>query len=173
MSSPVVSLSSARSRRLRQALDHLRTEADLRHVSLIHDSGMVLCESGDGSCKDQGELGALATGAFFAARELARRVGDSDFSGLHYDGRNRHFFVASLSGDAFLFCVFANETKIAIVRACVARAANALAIDLVTPDTSPILPGDFAIDDRPPAVAHGAGPLPVDWGSRFSTDAFR
>lgn len=114
-------LTADAARALRQALIEFHADADLRYAAVLDESGVVLCEHGDSAHRDHGETAAIATGSFFAAQTLAQRLGESEFSGLHYEGSQRHFFLAPLTAETILFCVFANETRIAIVRACARR----------------------------------------------------
>ncbi len=132
------SLSLDTSRALRQTLTALSAEAELRYAAICQDSGMVLAEHGDEALHDQGEIGALATGAFATVAELAKRLGEKQFEGLHYQGAGRHFFLCPLLPEFFLLCVFDNDTKIAIVRACTTRHVSALRaeLSLATEDNS-------------------------------------
>jgi predicted regulator of Ras-like GTPase activity (Roadblock/LC7/MglB family) len=108
-------------RPLLNVLDALASEAEARRVALLHDSGLVLAETGEDAHGDRGESGALAAGAFFAARHLASRLGDTSFAGLHYQGASRDFLLASAGPEALLLVVFDARTRPAIVRACVAK----------------------------------------------------
>jgi predicted regulator of Ras-like GTPase activity (Roadblock/LC7/MglB family) len=102
-------------------LDALLREAEARRVSLLHESGLVLAETGEDAHLDRGESGALAAGAFFAARHLAGRLGEPSFSGLHYRGAHRDFLLDAAGPEALLLVVFDSRTSPAIVRACVRK----------------------------------------------------
>jgi predicted regulator of Ras-like GTPase activity (Roadblock/LC7/MglB family) len=140
-----LNLTADAARALRQALTDFHADADLRYAAVIEESGVVLCEHGDPAHHDHGETAAIATGAFFAAQTLARRLGESEFSGLHYEGSQRHFFLAPLTAQTILLCVFANETRIAIVRACARRAIIALSAALRRMTDAPPEIGDFSV----------------------------
>lgn len=123
-------------RPLLAVLDALAAEAEARRVALLHDSGIVLAETGEDAHQDQGESGALAAGAFFAARHLARRLGEPSFNGLHYQGANRDFLLAAAGPEALLMVVFDDRTRPAIVRACLQKylpAVEAAAARLLVP----------------------------------------
>jgi predicted regulator of Ras-like GTPase activity (Roadblock/LC7/MglB family) len=108
-------------RPLLAALEALGEEAETRRVCLLHDSGLVIAETGEEAHQDRGESGALAAGAFFAACHLSRRLGDSSFNGLHYQGASRDFLLSAAGPEALLLVVFDDRTRPAIVRACVAK----------------------------------------------------
>ncbi len=121
-------LSTDSARAIRGLLIRLGKESEARYTALLQDSGLVLCDAGDAAYRDAGETGALASGTFFAAQQLARRLQENDFTGLHYEGADRHFLLAPAGADTLLFVVFGPETRPAIVRACVRK----ILPDLVT-----------------------------------------
>ena len=127
-------------RPLLHALDALNSEAETRRVALLHDSGLVLAEAGEEANLDHGESGALAAGTFFAARHLARRLGESAFTGLHYQGAGRDFLLAAAGPEALLLIVFDARTRPAIVRACLQKhlpGIEAATAHLHSPPTAP------------------------------------
>ncbi|MGI8601697.1 MAG: roadblock/LC7 domain-containing protein [Verrucomicrobiales bacterium] len=154
-----LNLSADAARILRTALTDFCADADLRYAAVVQDSGIVLCEHGDPAFRDNGETGAVATGAFFAAQALAQRLGESEFSGLHYEGSARHFFLMSLTTEFFLLCVFANETRIAVVRACARRALPSLASALGRITSKSAEQGDLALSALPEHFAAVGGPF--------------
>ena len=126
-------------------------DSDTSYAALIEESGIIYADAGDESLRDSGETAALATGSYHATREVARRLGESDFEGLCHEGRERHFYISPVDGRFLLLSVFGNETKLAIVRATAARAAVALRDALLggaTPQMQPAVTtdsGDFRI----------------------------
>ena len=141
------------------ALEALGREAEARRVSLLHDSGLVLAETGEDAHHDRGESGALAAGAFFAARHLAGRLGESSFNGLHYHGASRDFLLSAAGPEALLLVVFDDRTRPAIVRACVNKhlpAIEAAAARLHAPPPagppSPWLPAAPVFRESAPAA---------------------
>ncbi|MFN0127543.1 MAG: roadblock/LC7 domain-containing protein [Verrucomicrobiales bacterium] len=133
------------------ALEALTQEAESRRSALLHDSGLVLAEYGEDAGQDQGESGALAAGAFFTARHLARRLGEESFAGLHYQGVHRDFFLTAVGSEALLLVVFDQRTKPAIIRACVHKYLPALeAATAKLRDPLPPLPSESWVTDPPP-----------------------
>ena len=101
-------------------------DTDTAYAALLEESGMVFADAGDESLRDRGETAALAVGAYHATREVARRLGEPMFEGLHHEGRERHFYISPVDGQFMLLSVFGNNTKLAIVRAIAARTAAIL-----------------------------------------------
>lgn len=140
------------------ALDALSREAEARRVALLHDSGLVLAETGEDAHQDHGESGALAAGAFFAARHLASRLGEQSFAGLHYQGASRDFLLSSAGPESLLLVVFDDRTRPAIVRACLTKhlagieaAANRMHAAPSTPLPTDWLPAAPAFREIPGA----------------------
>jgi predicted regulator of Ras-like GTPase activity (Roadblock/LC7/MglB family) len=147
MTGRALNVSAEHSRDLRSLLAHLCHESDARYAAIVQDSGFVVADEGEASYHDLGETGALATGTFFAARALARRLGEANFAGLHYEGADRHFLLAPVGDDCLLLVVFADQTRPAIVRACVRqvlpRVTGAVAALAESPALRPTTPGGF------------------------------
>lgn len=125
--------------------------SDTAYAALLEESGIVYADAGDDSLRDRGETAALATGAYHATREVARRLGEPGFEGLCHEGRERHFYISPVDGRFLLLSVFGNDTRLAIVRATAARTSVALCealADGATPEMPPVRnthDGDFQI----------------------------
>lgn len=144
---------------LLHTLEALNSEAETRRVALLHDSGLVLAEAGAEAHLDQGESGALAAGTFFAARQLARRLGETAFNGLHYQGAGRDFLMVAAGPEALLLVVFDHRTRPAIVRACLQKhlpAIEAAAARLHVASAPPPPPGHSQAHQppQPPWLPH-------------------
>ena len=72
-------------------------------------------------------VAALAAGSFAATKELARRIGEQEFSALYNQGVKRHLFIQSVDDDTILVTVFGSQTTIGLVRFYSNRAALQLA----------------------------------------------
>ncbi len=147
-------------------LDALLQEAEALRVSLLHDSGLVIAETGQDAHRDRGESGALAAGAFFAARHLAGRLGDPAFSGLHYHGAHRDFLLEAAGPEALLLVVFDARTSPAIVRACVRKHRSAIESATARLHTAPA----EAAWPVPPTEAAWPDPFPAFRESNSAVD---
>lgn len=125
--------------------------SDTAYAALLEESGIIYADAGDESLRDHGETAALATGAWHATREVARRLGESVFEGLCHEGSARHFYISPVDQRFLLLSVFGNDTKLAMVRASASRTAAALR-DALAGGATPEMPpargthdGDFHI----------------------------
>ena len=147
---------------LRDVLTAHCTASDTAYAALLEESGFLYADAGDSRLRDHGETAALAVGAYHAMREVARRLGESEFEGIAHEGAVRHFFISPVDGRYMLLSVFGSDTRLALVRASARRAAAALRELLLhgappeltpapqpratQPVAAPPADGDFVID---------------------------
>ena len=140
---PPLVLDRAICRALQGVLAGYVATAEVQYCALLEESGVVCADAGDESIRDHGETAALAVGAFHAVQEVARRLGESHFEGLVHHGKARHFLLNPVNDRFLMLSVFGEETRLAIVKACAARAAPELE-GILTGLTSPSpLPSRF------------------------------
>ncbi len=92
-------------------------------VLLINrNDGSLITSQGFLEDLDTISLGALAAGAFASAREMARLVGEPEFSVLFHQGEREHVHV-NLAGDhGLLMTLFDDRTTVGLVRLCAREA---------------------------------------------------
>lgn len=92
------------------------TAADVRSGLLITKEGSVLARAGDLSYLDPTAMAALVAGMFSATREVARMVGEHQFSILLQQGENRHIHISLTTGTTMLVAIFEDYQRIGRVR---------------------------------------------------------
>jgi len=103
--------------RLDRALASMLRDSRARCVILInHNDGGVLAAQGFLESLDTTSLAALAAGAFASAREIARLIGEPEFSVLFHQGRREHIHVSLVDNDTLLMAIFDDHTTIGIIR---------------------------------------------------------
>lgn len=122
------------------ALGDLCGAAGLMWVALLHETGVVLAQSGDEGFRDQGEIGALTAGAYHATAMLAGRFGDSGIEGLCHEGKRHSFLVIPVDDRHLLLAVFPSACKPGVVRLCLQRTAARLRGGAVARDVSASAP---------------------------------
>ena len=124
--------------------DYLKkTEADLTVV--IDRGGNVISQCGDMDLMDVTIIAALAAGSFAATRELARRIGESEFNALYHQGNGNHMFMNSVDEETIMITLFGSRTTVGLVRFYSAATAQMVAsiLQSLRRDT-PALPFDAA-----------------------------
>lgn len=95
--------------------DYLQ-KSDASFTVVIDRGGTVIAQFGEGGSEDITIIAALAAGSFAATKELARRIGESEFSALYHQGRNRHIFMSSLDEHTIIITLFDEKTTVGLVR---------------------------------------------------------
>ncbi len=93
------------------------------------DGGLISC-LGSQENLDTVSLAALAAGAFASAREIARLVGEPEFSVLFHQGAREHVHVNLVGTHGLLMTLFDDRTTVGLVRLCARQAAEQLAVRL-------------------------------------------
>jgi predicted regulator of Ras-like GTPase activity (Roadblock/LC7/MglB family) len=103
---------------------------------LVHKDGICFAEAGDTSYVNVTALAALVAGMFSATREVARMVGEKQFSILLQQGDKRHIHISLIGDSAMMVIIFEDYQRIGLVRHEARRTAEHLA-RLVTRSENP------------------------------------
>ncbi|MBN2718343.1 MAG: roadblock/LC7 domain-containing protein [Deltaproteobacteria bacterium] len=85
-------------------------------IILITRQGTVISEAGDTQSINTTAMAALTAGMFSATREVAKMVGEQQFSILLQQGEKRHIHISLVTEDAMMVIVFEDYRRIGIVR---------------------------------------------------------
>jgi len=85
-------------------------------VLLITKEGTVITEAGDVASLNTTAVAALVAGMFSATREVARMVGEKQFSILLQQGEKRHIHISLVTDSAMMVIVFEDYHSIGRVR---------------------------------------------------------
>jgi len=100
-------------------VDNMLKQSRARCGLLINrDDGALIAARGFLESLDTTSLAALAAGAFASARELARLIGESEFSVLFHQGEREHIHVSLAGEHALLMTLFDDLTTVGLVRIC-------------------------------------------------------
>jgi len=121
-------------------------KAEARLTIVIDRGGNVISQFGDVSATDVTVMAALAAGAFGATRELARRIGEAEFSALYHQGNGNHMFMNSVDDETIMITVFGSRTTVGLVRFYSGQTAQKVAAFLKTLHENAIVPEFTAAD---------------------------
>ncbi len=85
-------------------------------AAIVDKGGNLFAQSGNTGALDLSVLSALAAGSFSATHELAKRLGESEFSALYHEGQGMHILMSALACECLLVTIFADRTNIGLVR---------------------------------------------------------
>ena len=94
---------------------------------IIDKGGNIISQCGDREVMDVTIIAALAAGSFAATKELARRIGEVEFTALYHQGNKSHIFLNSVDDDTIMITVFGPLTTVGLVRYCATSACQNLA----------------------------------------------
>src|ERR1700683_1783787 len=98
-----------------QLADFLK-KSEAQWSALVDKGGNLFAQSGDTGTLDLSILSALAAGSFAATHELAKRLGESEFSALYHEGHGQHILMSALHHECLLVTIFGERTNIGFVR---------------------------------------------------------
>ena len=146
---PILTIESAEN--LLKALEDFLDKSDASFALIIERGGSILSQHGKiPPATDPTILSALAAGSFAATREVALRVGETEFSALHQQGRQSHVLMSAINDDAMLMTVFGPKTTLGLVRFYSVGAVKQIAAVLRQACEQPQIPidlGSEATDD--------------------------
>ena len=87
------------------------------HCAFLCDrSGRLLTKSGDTGSLDNVTFASLVAGDFAASDQLARLLGEPEFSSLYHAGEGLSMYLADVSGYGILAAVFDAKTTLGMIR---------------------------------------------------------
>jgi predicted regulator of Ras-like GTPase activity (Roadblock/LC7/MglB family) len=101
---------------IRNVLQDLLDRTDAIVVFLVKVQGTVLAEVGESSEINGTALAALVAGMFSATHEVARMVGERQFSILLQQGQNRHIHISLITDETMMVVVFEDYQRIGRIR---------------------------------------------------------
>jgi predicted regulator of Ras-like GTPase activity (Roadblock/LC7/MglB family) len=99
-----------------QILKELITRAGALTALLVTKEGIAIADAGDTSYLNTTAMAALVAGMFSATREVARMVGEAQFSILLQQGENRHIHISLITDSRMLVIIFEDYQRIGLVR---------------------------------------------------------
>jgi len=112
--------------RLRGILSKMQKDLHADLVLLIDRAGHEIASDGAGMAADHTALASLAAANLAATQELARLVGETDFSIIYHQGRHRSIHISDVARHLSLVLVFDDAVSMGMVRWKVRRATASL-----------------------------------------------
>ena len=104
---------------IEKAMRQLLARSEARAVLLANEAGYVLAEQSYDDVADFAEgqnIAALASGAFFATREMARIVGEDEFRSVLHQGNRSGIFIMLVASTLIMIIVFDRNTNPGLVK---------------------------------------------------------
>jgi len=99
-----------------QALTRMIKEAEAKCALLVDKDGHLITRQGFTHTLDTTALAALLAGSFASTREIARLVGEPEFSVLFHQGKKDHIHISLIGERTIMVVIFDDRTTIGMVR---------------------------------------------------------
>src|SRR6202046_5776659 len=93
-------------------LNDFLAKSEAQWSALVDKGGNLFAQYGNTGSLDLSILSALAAGSFAATHELAKRLGESEFSALYHEGHGQHILMSALAHECLLVTIFGERTNI-------------------------------------------------------------
>ncbi len=93
---------------------------------LIDKEGHAVTQAGEVSSVDVDTLSALVAASFAATREMARLLGEEEFTILSHQGKNDHIQLTLIADRCIMCTMFDDRTTVGMVRLYAAEASKKL-----------------------------------------------
>lgn len=90
--------------------------AEAKCALLVDKDGHLITKQGFTHSLDTTALSALLAGSFASTKEIARLVGESEFSVLFHQGKKDHIHMSLIGDRAIMAIIFDDRTTIGMVR---------------------------------------------------------
>ena len=101
---------------LRQGMERLLQETGAHSALLVERGGQLLVQAGAPTTFDTTTFATLTAADFSANDQLARLLGESDFTSLFHQGERESMLVADIARRAILVVLFDSRTTLGLVR---------------------------------------------------------
>ncbi len=116
----------ADSEKIDLALKRLLKGSEAKCALLVDKDGHLVTRQGFTQSLDTTSLAALLAGSFASTKEIARLVGEPEFSVLFHQGKRDHIHMSLVGDRSILVVVFDDRTTIGMVRLYAKEASDDL-----------------------------------------------
>jgi len=112
--------------KINQILNRLLAESNAKFVLLVDRSGQLISIQGETESMDSMAFASLSAGNYAATSELARIMGEREFSVLFHQGDRESIHISVVADRVILVVVFDDRTTLGLVRLRVNKANEEL-----------------------------------------------
>lgn len=123
---------------INDTLKNFLRESQGKCVILVDRDGQMLAKQGFTQNLDTVSLSVLAAGAIASTAEIARLLGEPEFSVLFHQGHHDHIHFSLVGSRAILMSVFDDRTTIGLIRFVASKTVDSLASHLEAPHLPPL-----------------------------------
>ncbi|HEY3412894.1 MAG TPA: roadblock/LC7 domain-containing protein [Armatimonadota bacterium] len=113
-------------------------ESEAKCAILVDRDGQMLARQGFTQDLDTVSLAALTAGAIASTQEIARLLGEPEFTVLFHQGQREHIHFSLVGTRAIMMSVFDDRTTIGLIRLVASKAVGLLAAQMSAPHLPPL-----------------------------------
>jgi predicted regulator of Ras-like GTPase activity (Roadblock/LC7/MglB family) len=113
-------------------------ESQAKCAILVDRDGQMLARQGFTQDLDTVSLAALTAGAIASTQEIAKLLGEPEFTVLFHQGLHDHIHFSLVGSRAIMMSVFDDRTTIGLIRLVAANTVGLLAAQLAAPQLPPL-----------------------------------
>lgn len=138
MSEDTLIIYEAEIKKIETLLNKMLKGAEAKCALLVDKDGHLISRQGFTHSLDTTALAALLAGSFASTKEIARLVGEDEFSVLFHQGKKDHIHMSLAGERSILVVIFDDRTTIGMVRLYAKETAGELAqiFEQIKADTS-------------------------------------
>ncbi len=114
--------------RIDKVLSRLIKGAEAKCALLVDKDGHLITRQGFTHSLDTTALAALLAGSFASTKEIARLVGEPEFSIMFHQGKRDHIHISLVGDRTILVVIFDDRTTIGMVRLYAKEVGDELAL---------------------------------------------
>ncbi|HFQ81952.1 MAG TPA: roadblock/LC7 domain-containing protein [Desulfobacterales bacterium] len=100
-----------------ELIDDKLIRAGVKKVMIIDEAGNIITECGhDPAITDPTALAALTAANFGATAQIARLIGEEDFTLLFHKGENSSMYFLRLDEELIMLSIFSDEVSLGLIR---------------------------------------------------------
>jgi predicted regulator of Ras-like GTPase activity (Roadblock/LC7/MglB family) len=112
--------------KLNKSLNNLLKNTKATIALIVDETGQLIASVGKDPSKDPVLLGTLAAGNFGATSEMAKLIGEKEFTLILHEGEKENIHIAAIDNLGILVIIFDNTVKIGLIRMFVQKVIGEL-----------------------------------------------
>jgi predicted regulator of Ras-like GTPase activity (Roadblock/LC7/MglB family) len=103
-------------KKMNEIMSGLKKQTKSFIILIVDDSGQLITSTEGDSSVDPILLGTLTAGNFGATNELARLIGESEFTLVLHEGNKENIHMLAIGSFGILVVIFGNDAPIGLIR---------------------------------------------------------
>ncbi len=119
-------LNEEESREIDEMFGEYLADSEAKDIILLNKSGELIAKSGDITSDAAVMVSALAAGVFSATNELARLLGEKEFTITFHQGKETNIHISLITPSVLLAIIFDNHAPIGAIRFWAKKIGNSV-----------------------------------------------